>query len=54
AFQRNRKAWAFFEAQPPGYQKQVTWWVISAKKEETQLKRLKQLVQNSAAGRRIR
>ncbi|HEY6928987.1 MAG TPA: YdeI/OmpD-associated family protein [Thermoanaerobaculia bacterium] len=53
-FQRNKKAWAFFEAQPPGYQKQVTWWVISAKREETRRKRLKQLVQGSAAGRRIR
>ena len=51
---RNRKAWAFFESQPPGYQKVITWWVISAKKEETRLARLEQLIQKSAEGLRLR
>jgi uncharacterized protein YdeI (YjbR/CyaY-like superfamily) len=54
SFKESKKAWAFFEAQPPGYQRVITWWVISAKKEETRLKRLNQLIKKSAAGLRIR
>jgi uncharacterized protein YdeI (YjbR/CyaY-like superfamily) len=50
---KNRKAWAFFEAQPPYYRKQVTWWIMSAKREETRLRRLRTLITDSAAGRRI-
>jgi uncharacterized protein YdeI (YjbR/CyaY-like superfamily) len=49
----NRAAWAFFRAQPPGLRKQVIWWVVSARKEETRLKRLKKLVDESARGKRI-
>ena len=30
----------FFRAQPPGYQRLLTFWVMSAKKEETRLRRL--------------
>ncbi len=36
----NAKAWAFFQAQPPYYRRTVSRWVMSAKKEETRLKRL--------------
>jgi uncharacterized protein YdeI (YjbR/CyaY-like superfamily) len=50
---KNRAAWAFFEAQPPGFRKQVSWWVVSAKMEETRLKRLKKLVVESARGKRV-
>ena len=50
---RNRKAWEFFQAQPPSYRKTINWWIVSAKKEETRLKRLEQLIEESAAGRRI-
>src|SRR5579871_3940968 len=46
-------AWEFFQAQPPSYRKAVGWWVVSAKKEETRLKRLAQLIEDSARGRRI-
>ncbi len=49
----NRKAWAFFQAQPPGYQRLMTFWVVSAKKEETRLKRLQRLIDESAKGRRL-
>jgi len=52
-FKANRDAWAFFAAQPPGYQKVTTWWIVSAKKEETQARRLARLMADSAAGRRI-
>jgi uncharacterized protein YdeI (YjbR/CyaY-like superfamily) len=46
---RHATARAFFEAQPPSYKRAATWWVISAKKEETRLKRFQQLVELSAA-----
>jgi uncharacterized protein YdeI (YjbR/CyaY-like superfamily) len=50
---KNKAAWSFFQAQPPYYRKVAAWWVVSAKKEETRLKRLAQLIRDSAAGRRI-
>jgi len=50
---RNKKAWGFFQAQPPSYRKTINWWIVSAKKEETRVKRLEQLIEESAAGRRI-
>lgn len=53
AFRATRKAWAFFEAQPPGYRKAVIFWVTSAKKEQTAAARLAKLIEASAAGRRI-
>ena len=43
-------AWKTFQAQSPWYRKTVTWWVVSAKKEETRLKRLDQLIEDSAKG----
>jgi uncharacterized protein YdeI (YjbR/CyaY-like superfamily) len=50
---KNRTAWKFFQAQPPWYRKTAGWWVVSAKKEETRLKRLTKLVEDSANGRTI-
>jgi uncharacterized protein YdeI (YjbR/CyaY-like superfamily) len=50
---RNKAAWRFFEAQPPWYRKKAGWWVASAKKEETRLKRLAKLAEESAQGRRV-
>jgi uncharacterized protein YdeI (YjbR/CyaY-like superfamily) len=50
---KNKAAWKFFESQPPGYRKQMSWWVVSAKTEETRSKRLKKLIEESGAGRRI-
>jgi uncharacterized protein YdeI (YjbR/CyaY-like superfamily) len=52
-FKANAKAWAFFKSQAPYYQRVTSWWVMSAKKEETQLKRLATLIDDSAHGRRI-
>ncbi len=52
-FKRTRKAWAFFQAQPAGYRWTATWWVVSAKKEETRVRRLAALIEDSAAGRPI-
>jgi uncharacterized protein YdeI (YjbR/CyaY-like superfamily) len=53
-FKANKAAWAFFTAQPPGYQKILTFWVMSAKQEETRLRRLAALAERSAKGERIR
>jgi uncharacterized protein YdeI (YjbR/CyaY-like superfamily) len=52
-FRANARAWKFFEAQAPGYRRIATYWVISAKKEETRKKRLEMLIECSAKGRRI-
>lgn len=51
---RNQAARKFFQSQPAGYRKQMNWWVVSAKREETRLKRLDQLIEDSAQGRTIR
>jgi uncharacterized protein YdeI (YjbR/CyaY-like superfamily) len=53
-FKANKKAWANFEKMPPSYCKPAIWWVISAKQEETQLRRLGILIADSEAGKRIK
>jgi len=50
---KHKAAWKFFHAQPAWYRKQIGWWVVSAKQEETKLKRLEKLISESAAGRRV-
>jgi uncharacterized protein YdeI (YjbR/CyaY-like superfamily) len=50
---RNKSAWTFFVAQPPWYRRTASWWVISAKREETQRKRFARLAEESAARRWI-
>jgi len=52
-FKSNARAWSFFDAQPPGYRRVATWFVISAKKEETRARRLEVLIADSARGRRL-
>lgn len=52
-FRADRSAWKFFQAQPPGYRRLTIFWIMSAKKEETRLKRLTQLIEHSASSRRI-
>lgn len=53
ALRSNAKASAFFEAQPPGYRKLATLWVMDAKKDETRARRLAHLIERSASGSRI-
>jgi uncharacterized protein YdeI (YjbR/CyaY-like superfamily) len=53
-FRANKQAWQFFQAQPPWYRRTSSWWIISAKKEETRLKRLTRLIEDSEHGRTIR
>ena len=53
AFKANKGAWAFFEKQPPGYRRLVTHRVMSAKREETRMRRLQQLIALSQRGLRF-
>ena len=46
-------AWAFSSAQPPGYQKLATFFIMSAKQDETQRKRLQTVIDKSASGTRL-
>jgi uncharacterized protein YdeI (YjbR/CyaY-like superfamily) len=50
---QNKAAWKFFQAQTPSYRKLASWWVVSAKREETRLKRLEKLIEDSAQGRTL-
>lgn len=52
-FRTNRKAWQFFQAQPPGYQRIAIYWIASAKRAETRARRLATLIEDSAEGRQI-
>jgi uncharacterized protein YdeI (YjbR/CyaY-like superfamily) len=52
-FRANERAWNFFQAQPAGYRKTATYWATSAKQEATRLRRLHQLIADSAAERRL-
>jgi uncharacterized protein YdeI (YjbR/CyaY-like superfamily) len=47
------EAAAFWDAQPPSYRKTVSFWLSSAKREETREKRLAELIADCAAGRRM-
>jgi uncharacterized protein YdeI (YjbR/CyaY-like superfamily) len=49
----DRDAWAFFQAQPPGYRRTCAWWIMSAKKQETRRRRLATLIEDSARGRTV-
>jgi len=50
---QNPEAWRFYQAQPASYRKAANWWVLSAKREETRVRRLEKLIADSGAGRRI-
>jgi uncharacterized protein YdeI (YjbR/CyaY-like superfamily) len=49
----NKKALSYFRSQAAWYQRAATWWVVSAKKEETRMRRLATLIDDSANGRTI-
>jgi uncharacterized protein YdeI (YjbR/CyaY-like superfamily) len=52
-FRADGAAWEFFQSQPPSYRQTAVHWVVSAKREETRSRRLAQLIEDSAAGRRL-
>jgi uncharacterized protein YdeI (YjbR/CyaY-like superfamily) len=48
------QAWEFWQRQHPSYRRVVTHWVTSAKREQTRVARMTQLVADCAAGLRIK
>jgi uncharacterized protein YdeI (YjbR/CyaY-like superfamily) len=52
-FRSEKQAWEFFQKQPPGYRRTAIFWVMNAKQEQTRLRRLGQLISDSAEGRRL-
>jgi uncharacterized protein YdeI (YjbR/CyaY-like superfamily) len=52
-FRQNKAAWKFFQEQPAGYKRLMIFRTIGAKKEETRLRRLKQLIESSEKGVRL-
>lgn len=49
----NQPAWLFFTNLAPSYKRDSIWWVMSAKKEETRLRRLGILISSSEEGQKI-
>ncbi|MGG9962307.1 YdeI/OmpD-associated family protein [Ferruginibacter sp. SUN106] len=49
-FKANKKAWHYFQSLAASYKKISTHWVMSAKQEATQLKRLYEIITDSEAG----
>ncbi len=54
ALEDNAEAFRFWEGQSPSYRRAATYWVVSAKRPETRDRRLRMLVEDSAAGRRVK
>ncbi len=52
-FKQRKKAWDFFEGLPPCSRKNCERWVMTAKKEETRMRRLQVLIDHSAEGELI-
>lgn len=51
---KDKAAWQHFQDEAPWYRRVVTRWIMEAKREETRQKRLRELTEASAAGRRIK
>ena len=49
----NPEAWANFDRLPPSHKRNYIGWIMSAKKEETQLKRLQEAMDLLAQGKRL-
>ena len=52
-FRKSKAAWTDWEGRPASYRKSALHWITSAKRPETRAKRLAQLIEDSAAGRRL-
>ena len=52
-FRKSKVAWKFFDAQPPGYQHQMIWRIVSAKRAATRESRLAKLIEASQNGERL-
>lgn len=49
----NKKAWEFFSNLARSYKRDSIWWIMSAKREETRLRRLGILIDSSEEGLKI-
>jgi uncharacterized protein YdeI (YjbR/CyaY-like superfamily) len=49
----DKKAYAYFQAMPPGRKRLYTFWIASAKREETRAKRLAVILERCRAGKAI-
>ena len=49
----NPKAWAFFQELAPSHRRHYLGWIATAKREETQRKRLREAIQLLAAGQKL-
>jgi len=52
-FRANAPSWEFWNKQPAGYRRQMTWWVMNAKRDETRSRRMDALIEQHATGQRI-
>lgn len=52
-FKKHRAAWTQFQKFPTSYKTASTWWVMSAKRDETRARRLTMLIDHSARGQRL-
>lgn len=52
-FKANKKAWAFFTAQAPSYQKTMIHWIMGAKQKTTQHSRLEKTIAASLSLKRV-
>jgi uncharacterized protein YdeI (YjbR/CyaY-like superfamily) len=53
-FRANKPAWQFFQSRPPWYRRVATFWVVSAKKEETRKRRFATLVDDCTHSRLLK
>jgi uncharacterized protein YdeI (YjbR/CyaY-like superfamily) len=53
-FKKNKKAWMFYQSSTPSYIKITTRWIMSAKQESTRIKRLNELINDCAEGKKIK
>jgi uncharacterized protein YdeI (YjbR/CyaY-like superfamily) len=52
-FQKHKAAWTWFQQEAPWYRRTSSFWVMSAKRDETRVKRLETLIACAASGTRI-
>jgi uncharacterized protein YdeI (YjbR/CyaY-like superfamily) len=54
SFRANKPAWQYFQQRPPWYRRVSTFWVVSAKKQETRERRFATLLDDCARGRLLK
>jgi len=52
-FKSNNKAWDFFSKQAPSYKRTTIFYIMSAKQEETRMRRLRKTISESEKGNKI-